>query len=449
MSNVENRQLEELHSRVAVVTGAGRGIGRAIARALADAGMTVIGLARSASDLDDTTALILKSGGRAHAMPLDIVNRRAVEATIARVEREHGAVDVLVNNAAQIGPIGPFHEAEVDPWWAAVQVNLLGAVHCIRAAAPGMAARRSGRIINIVTNALPLAYLSSYIVSKTALIRLTEIVGSELQPHGVSVISLIPGTTRTAMSEHSLQSPDGQRWLPWFASIFTQKLDVAVEVPAQFVVQLASGGGDALTGRTVSIGDDLTALSKYKELETEELRTLRLQGLAGTTDRRIGSIRREGERGFQVLRIERSFGVAPDVILRLWLDPAAVRRWFVHHARAHWLHEPQIDPWCGGQYDWQVVSDSDPGQAFHFHGSYLTIENGSRLAFSWNWEHLPVEGIEGPGRTHVDVTVGPEGTGTKLTLQQKGLPTPAARLAHLQGWNRCLDGMAAVLEERP
>jgi uncharacterized protein YndB with AHSA1/START domain len=100
----------------------------------------------------------------------------------------------------------------------------------------------------------------------------------------------------------------------------------------------------------------------------------------------------------------------------------------------------------GGQYDWEVVSDTNPTEIFHFHGTYLRIESGSRLAFSWIWEHLPVDGVEGPGSTHVDITVVSEGNGTRLTLLQKDIPSPAARLAHQKGWNRCLDGMRELLE---
>jgi NAD(P)-dependent dehydrogenase (short-subunit alcohol dehydrogenase family)/uncharacterized protein YndB with AHSA1/START domain len=446
LSYAETRPMEDLHGRIAVVTGGGRGIGRAITLALAAAGMTVVSLARSVLELEETRALAAKVGDRAEGLSVDITNRAAVEAAIAQVQRDYGGLHVLVNNAAQVGPIGPFHQTEVCSWWAAMEVNLLGAIHCTRAAAPGMVSRRSGRIINIVTSAVPLAYLSSYIVSKTALIRLTEIVGSELQPYGVSVIALIPGTTRTAMAEHSLRSPEGRRWIPWFKSIFAQGLDVPVEVPANYVVQLASGRGDALTGRTVSIGQDLDTLSKNDQLEAGDMCTLRLQGLTRIAGGPIEAIRREGERGFQVLKIERTFMAPPDVVLQLWLDPTSVRSWFAHQCGVHWSREPRIQARLGGQFDWEVVSDTNPTEVFHFRGTYLRIESGSRLVFSWNWENLPIDAVDGPGSTHIDITVVAEGNSTKLTLLQKDIPSPAARLAHLKGWNRCLDGIWELIE---
>jgi len=443
------RTTESLRERIAVVTGAGRGIGRAIALALAGAGMTVVGLARTMSDLEETTQLIAKSGGQAEALRVDVASRDQVEAAIARIERQHGALHVLVNNAARIGPIGPFHETDIEAWWAAMEVNLRGAVHCMRAASPGMVSRRCGRIINVVTSAVPFAFLSSYLVSKTALLRLTEIIGSELQPHGVSVFGLIPGTVRTAMAEHSLHSPEGRRWLPWFESIFTQELDVPVELPAEYVVQLARGRGDALTGRTVSVADDLDALSEsIAQIQAENLHSLRLQRLSEAPGTPVEAIRREGERGFQMLRIERSLKASPDTVLRLWLDPAAVRSWFTYHASVRWSREPQIEARLGGHYDWEVVSATEPAEVFHFQGTYLQIESGSTLAFSWNWEHLPIEGVTGPGRTQIEITLVPQGNGTKLTLLQRGFASPAARAAHLKGWNRCLDGMRQLLEER-
>src|SRR5215472_6095856 len=113
MSSRAMRPTESLRGQTAVVTGAGRGIGRAIALALSAAGMTVVGLARSLSELEETTGLIAKAGGRAEGLPVDVAKREEVEAAITRIEREHGAVHVLVNNAAQVGPIGPFHETDV------------------------------------------------------------------------------------------------------------------------------------------------------------------------------------------------------------------------------------------------------------------------------------------------------------------------------------------------
>ena len=87
-------------------------------------------------------------------------------------------------------------------------------------------------------------YLSAYVVGKTGLIRLTEVLAQELQPHGVSVFGVIPGTVRTALAEEALNSPEANQWLPWFAQIFEAGLDVPPELAADLVLALASGVAD-------------------------------------------------------------------------------------------------------------------------------------------------------------------------------------------------------------
>jgi NAD(P)-dependent dehydrogenase (short-subunit alcohol dehydrogenase family) len=112
-----------------------------------------------------------------------------------------------------------------------------------------MILRRQRRIINVVSSTLPLPYLSAYGTSKTALLRLTETIAAEVRGHGISLFAVGPGTTRTAMSEHSLYSEEGRRWV-LVQPHFEEKLDVPIESPAQLVVDLATGrlmrcpGGD-------------------------------------------------------------------------------------------------------------------------------------------------------------------------------------------------------------
>src|SRR5262249_17443069 len=154
----------------------------------------------------------------------------------------------LVNNAGALGPLGPFAESGGEDWWAAVEVNLRGPAICTRAVLPAMLERRSGRIVNVASGgaATAMTYFSSYIVAKTAILRLTECIAAEVRPYGLSVFAIGPGTVRTAMSERSLTTPEGSRWLPWFRRIFDEGLDVPAEVPARLVTALASGRYDAL-----------------------------------------------------------------------------------------------------------------------------------------------------------------------------------------------------------
>lgn len=108
------------------MTDGGRGIGRAIALALSAAGAYVAVLARSESELVETVAMIEQTGGRARAFAMDVTDASAVCTTMAAIERLLGPVDLLVNNAATLGPIGPFCETGVGEWWHAMDVNLRG-----------------------------------------------------------------------------------------------------------------------------------------------------------------------------------------------------------------------------------------------------------------------------------------------------------------------------------
>jgi len=288
----------DLEGRVAVVTGAGRGIGRAVALALAQAGARVAALARTQSEIEETAALIKKSGD-AQAFAVDVTDTSGVRRAIERIEAALGPVDVLVNNAGQLGRIGPFVDSDPGEWWHVIDVNVRGPVLCARAVLPGMMARGRGRIVNVASGLLPYPYLSAYVTSKTALVRFSETLAAETRVRGVHVFVIGPGTARTAMSEHSLKSEEGRRWIPWFGRIFTEKLDVPVERPARLVVDLASGRADALSGRYVTVFDDLDALLlRAAEIEREGLYSLRVRKFDGDgMPVALAALLNTGERG--------------------------------------------------------------------------------------------------------------------------------------------------------
>ena len=272
----------------AIVTGGGRGIGRAIAEMFAAEGATVAVCARSAHELHETVATIERSGGCAQAFAVDVTDADALSKAITSI----GAVDILVNNAATVGPLGPVWESDPDAWWRAMEVNVRGPLLTMHAVLPGMIERGRGRIINVVTGMAPLTYLSGYLASKTALVRLTEVVALEAKPYGVTAFSMAPGTVRTAMAEYSLTSTEGQKWLPWFRRIFDEGLDVPAERPAQLAVTLASGKADALSGRYLSPFDDLDfLLSSLPEIERDYLYSLRVRPHPNAKPHPIAAIR--------------------------------------------------------------------------------------------------------------------------------------------------------------
>ena len=263
----------ELKGQTAVVTGGGRGLGRAFAHTLAAAGASVAVISRTAEELSDTVASI---GTNARAFPADVTDANALESVFAKI----GPVDLLINNAGVLGPIGPLWEVDFDQWWRTMDVNVRGALLCIRAVLSGMIARRRGRIINIVTGAVPAAYLSPYMTSKTAMVRATECLAAEAKPYGIALFSVAPGTVRTDMSMHSVNSPEGRKWIPWFRRIFDEHLDLPAERPAQLVLELASGKMDALSGLYLTPFDDLDAiLHGINEVNADKLHSLRVRTL--------------------------------------------------------------------------------------------------------------------------------------------------------------------------
>lgn len=272
-----------LKGKVALVTGGGRGIGRTIAQTLAKAGASVAVLARSAEELSETVRLVQEDGGRAAAYPADVTDARAIHSTVRAIEQSMGAIDVLVNNAGTPRPLAPFAESDIDEWWRGMEVNLLGPAICTRHVLPGMIARRRGCIINISSGgaANAMTNFSSYICSKTALVRFTECLALENMSHSIAVFAVAPGTVRTAMSEYSLNSTEGQKFLPWFKRLFDEGFTVPPERPAALVLELASGSADALSGRFISVYDDLDQLiANAADLQQKNLHVLKVERLA-------------------------------------------------------------------------------------------------------------------------------------------------------------------------
>jgi NAD(P)-dependent dehydrogenase (short-subunit alcohol dehydrogenase family) len=162
-----------------------------------------------------------------------------------------------------------------------------------------MVARRHGRIINLISGgaAFSLTYFSGYIASKVALARFSEVLAAEVKPYCISVFPLAPATVRTAMSEYSLNSAEGKKWIPWFSRIFEEGLTVPVERVAETAAQLASGVADALSGRFLSVTDNLELLLKsVSKIEQDNLYSLRLRKLpAALPSTKFDAIRKAAE----------------------------------------------------------------------------------------------------------------------------------------------------------
>jgi len=274
---------EDLSGRVAIVTGGGRGIGRTIAEGLAKAGAAVAVTGRSAGHLQEAVAAIEKAGGRGLAFAADVTDQPAVRRLVAETESKLGPVDILVNNAAMEGPLGPLWELDTAQWRRCLEVNLMGPIICSQAVLPGMVARRRGRIINIASGGglFAVPYDTGYSTTKAALIRLTEVMAIECESHGVTVFAIHPGVVHTGMSDTVMGSEAGRKWLPGYEDSL-RSFATPVELAAELCVFLASGAADGLSGRYLSVDDDFRDMARRaEEIRNGDMYTLRLRTTPG------------------------------------------------------------------------------------------------------------------------------------------------------------------------
>ena len=266
---------------VAIVTGAGRGIGRATALALAQRGYPVGLIARSAAELDETRTLVEQAGGNAVAAPADVTDLEAVARAVTALVGEGDGVSVLVNNAGSLHAIGPLWEVDLDDWWTDVHTSLGGAFNLCRTVVPGMIARGSGRIVNVVSYAgtRPAPYQTAYGCAKAAVVNLTESLAASLATHGVQAFAVAPGYTDTAMTRELVESEAGRTWLPEAGSGRV----VDAERSAELIATLASGGADALSGRLLHALDDVDELlARIEEIRSDDLYVPRVRRLSGS-----------------------------------------------------------------------------------------------------------------------------------------------------------------------
>ncbi|MFT4793760.1 MAG: NAD(P)-dependent dehydrogenase (short-subunit alcohol dehydrogenase family) [Paracoccaceae bacterium] len=241
-----------LANRVALVTGASRGIGAQTARVLAACGASVLLTARTLPQIEAVAADIRAKGGRAEAMACDVAVWTDVERAAAYARDTLGGLDIVVNNAGLIDPIT--HIADSDPaeWGQVFDVNAKGVYHGMRAALPIMIAAGGGTIITISSGAAhqPLEGWSHYCASKAAAAMLTRAVHLEAHGAGIRAIGLSPGTVATYMQEAIRES----RMNP--VSALDWSAHIPADWPARAVAWLCGPAGDEFAGTEVSLRDN-------------------------------------------------------------------------------------------------------------------------------------------------------------------------------------------------
>ncbi len=205
---------DALRGKVALVTGAGRGIGRAIALAFAGEGAAVALVARSRADLAGVAAEIRERGGRALAVPADVTQDAAVESVVENVAGELGRLDILVTSAGTAS-FAPVADSKPGDWDAMLALNLRAVMVCCRAALPTMMRQRSGTILNLASIAAKRALPGSavYTATKMAVIGFSRVLAEELRSHGVRVGVLVPGAVDTPLWDSLGSSPPRDKML--------------------------------------------------------------------------------------------------------------------------------------------------------------------------------------------------------------------------------------------
>jgi NAD(P)-dependent dehydrogenase (short-subunit alcohol dehydrogenase family) len=185
--------------RIALVTGAGRGIGRVVAQRLSDEGYDVALTARNDAELKEAAAACR---GRTLVIPADLLDPAAVEQVFSTVESEWGPVDVLVANAGA-GVSAKVHQTTDEDWQRMLDINLTAPFRCMRRAIPAMLRAGSGRIVVIASVAAKLGepYISAYTASKHGVLGLVRSAAAELAPTGVTVNAVCPGYVDTPMTD--------------------------------------------------------------------------------------------------------------------------------------------------------------------------------------------------------------------------------------------------------
>lgn len=193
--------MESLKGKIALVTGAGKGIGKAIALALATEGAHVGLIARTEKELQTVAGEIKSIGVQASYATADVSNRNELEEAIEKIRKELGPIEILINNAGR-GTFGKFLDLEPEVWEQQIKVNVFGVYYATRAVLPSMIERNSGDIVNISSTAgkSGSAVTSAYSASKFAVFGLSESLMQEVRKHNIRVTAMAPSTVVTDLA---------------------------------------------------------------------------------------------------------------------------------------------------------------------------------------------------------------------------------------------------------
>ncbi len=244
-----------LKDRVALVTGASRGIGAATAEVLARRGARVALGARTVSDLENLATRIDEEGGKALALSCDVLDIAQIERTIGRVIEEWGRLDILINNAGLGIPTLPVEEIPLEDWDRTIALNLKSAFLCVRVAAPVMKRQGYGRIVNVSSfagrNHSPISG-PQYGAAKAGLLAFTKHLAVELGPYGICVNAVAPSVTLTDRVKGKWEARTEEERRTFLSSIPLGRLARPEEV-ATVIAFLASDDASYVNGACIDV----------------------------------------------------------------------------------------------------------------------------------------------------------------------------------------------------
>jgi NAD(P)-dependent dehydrogenase (short-subunit alcohol dehydrogenase family) len=244
-----------LRDKVAIITGAGRGLGRAFSLAFASEGASVVVLSRTLAEVEDTAKAIIESGGSAVALRADVSVSKDVQRVVDKALSHFGRIDILVNNAAVVSPVKPLHMVGEHEWDSGIGIGLKGVYLFSRAVVPHMSRQGGGRIINLASGMADMIMppFCIYSIAKAGVNRITGYMAEELRDLNIQVNGLDPGVADTSMqAEIRRYGPEvlGEDVYKEFKEMKEKGVLKPPERIARLAVFLASSESDGITGET-------------------------------------------------------------------------------------------------------------------------------------------------------------------------------------------------------
>jgi len=271
----------KLKGKVAIITGASKGIGKAIAETFAKEGCNLTIVSRNVDEVRNTAGELKRYGVDVLPLKCDVSNPVEVEEMVKKTIARFKKIDILVNNAGIYGPLGPLVDNDIGQWKSTVDINLMGTVTCTKFVLPYMIKAKKGKVINLSgggSGGPPTPTISAYVTSKVAVVRFAEVIAEEVKEHNIQVNSIAPGAVNTRLLDQVLAAADklDKKFLE--RSIKQRETGgTPPEKAAQLALFLASDDSDGLTGKLISaVWDDYQNFSKkLDEINRTQIYTLR------------------------------------------------------------------------------------------------------------------------------------------------------------------------------